>query len=294
MRRMRHRLVLWAYVLGWALVKALPERLARKLFDKGADLAYRKRGKGVRRLEANLRRVVPESDLDRVTRAGIRSYARYWLEAFRLPVTKPADIVARLRCENEHLLRDNSTNGRGCVAVLPHMGNWDVAGAWASITGLKLTTVAERLKPEELFDRFVAFRESLGMEVIPLTGGDSNPFEVLADRLRAGGLVCLLGDRDLTARGIEVEFFGETAKFPAGPAALAVRTGAALVPATLWFDGDGWVVHMHDEIPVPDVPDPVQAMTQSVAVAFEEGIRAHPEDWHMLQRLWLSDLTPRP
>ena len=286
---MRARLVLWAYVAGWALVRALPERLARKLFEAGADVAYRRRGKGVRRLEANLARVVPPEDLANVTKAGVRSYARYWLEAFRLPVMGRARILAGVTCDNPHYLDEP----QGTVAVLPHMGNWDVSGAWASLTGRKLTTVAERLKPEELFDKFLAFRESLGMEVVPLTGGDTNPFELLADRLRAGGLVCLLGDRDLTARGIEVEFFGETAKFPAGPAALALRTGAALHPATLWFDGDGWHIRMHDAIPVPDGGDKIRRMTQDVARAFEEGIRAHPEDWHMLQRLWVADLSPR-
>lgn len=287
---MRDRLVARAYAAGWMLVKALPERLARRLFDLGADLAYRKRGKGVRRLAANLARVVPPEDVERVTRAGVRSYTRYWLEAFRLPVTGRARILAEVHCDNPERL----SGPNGVVAVLPHMGNWDVAGAWASLTGHKLTTVAERLKPEELFDKFLAFRESLGMEVIPLTGGDANPFDLLAERLRAGGLVCLLGDRDLTARGVEVEFFAETAKFPAGPAALAIRTGAALVPATLWSDDDGWHIRMHEPIPVPEGRDQIRRMTQAVAEVFEEGIRTHPADWHMLQRLWVADLAPRP
>lgn len=282
---MTGRLVLAAYVAGWTLVKALPERLARRLFDLGAAVAFRRQGKGTRRLRANLARVAPDADLDALTRAGLRSYARYWLEVFRLPAMSP-DRIRSLRCENEHLLRDHTAE-TGAVAVLPHMGNWDVAGAWASLTGLKFTTVAERLKPEGVFDRFVAFRESLGMEVVPLTGGQ-NPFDVLVDRLKPGWLVCLLGDRDLTARGVEVEFFGATAKFPAGPAALALRTGAALLPATLWFEGDGWVVRIHEPVPRTDIA----TMTQHVARVFEEGIRAHPEDWHMLQRLWLADLDP--
>ncbi|HEX8002814.1 MAG TPA: phosphatidylinositol mannoside acyltransferase [Mycobacteriales bacterium] len=285
---MTGRLVLLAYVAGWRLVRALPAPVARWLFAKGADLAYRRDGKGVRRLRANLARVVPPADLDRATRAGLRSYARYWLEVFRLPVMGRERIVRGVRCENEHLLRDAATSGGGGVAVLPHMGNWDVAGAWAVVTGMSFTTVAERLKPEGLFDRFVAFRESLGMEVVPLTGGAANPFDLLADRLRGGALVCLMGDRDLTARGVEVTFFGETTKFPAGPAALALKTGAPLLPATLWFEGDGWVVRMHEPVPHTTIPE----MTQRVAEVFEEGIRAHPEDWHMLQRLWLSDLDP--
>lgn len=285
---MTGRLVLLAYLAGWRLVRALPYRVAWWLFRNGADLAYRRRGKGTRRLRANLARVVPPSELDSVTREALRSYARYWLEVFRLPVMGRERIVRGVRCENEHLLRDAATGGGGGVAVLPHMGNYDVAGAWAVVTGMSFTTVAERLKPEGLFDRFVEFRESLGMEVVPLTGGDSNPFDLLADRVRGGGLVCLVGDRDLTARGVEVDFFGERTKFPAGPAALALRTRAPLLPATLWFEGDGWVVRIHDPIPHTSIRE----MTQRVAEAFEEGIRAHPSDWHMLQRLWLSDLDP--
>jgi len=273
---------------GWTLVKALPERVARWLFARGADLAYRRQGKGTRRLRANLARVAPGADLDALTKAGLRSYARYWLEMFRLPTFSTQRLVRDVTCVDEEYLRGHSTDGGGCVAALPHMGNWDVAGAWAAATGLKLTTVAERLKPEGLFDRFVEFRESLGMEVVPLTGGAANPFDLLVDRVRGGSLVCLMGDRDLTARGVEVTFFGETTKFPAGPAALALKTGAPLLPVTLWFDGEGWVVHVHDPVPHTTVAE----MTQAVAERFESGIREHPEDWHMLQRLWLSDLDP--
>ncbi|HWL36430.1 MAG TPA: phosphatidylinositol mannoside acyltransferase [Frankiaceae bacterium] len=283
---MRDRVVLAAYVAGWALLKALPERLARRLFDLAAVYAARRQGKGTRRLRTNLARVAPDADLDALTLAGLKSYGRYWLEMFRLPTMPRERVVRDLRCEGEERLRDAATHGG--VAALPHMGNWDLAGAWASMTGMKFTTVAERLKPEGLFDRFVAFRESLGMEVVPLTGG-VNPFDVLVDRVRSGHLVCLMADRDLTERGVEVTFFGETAKFPAGPAALALKTGTPLLPATLWFEGDGWVVRIHEAIPHTDVA----TMTQGLANVFEEGIREHPEDWHMLQRLWLSDLTPR-
>jgi len=140
----------------------------------------------------------------------------------------------------------------------------------------------------------VAFRESLGMEVIPLTGGERPPFAVLAERLRAGGTLCLLGDRDLTSTGIEVDFFGAPARMPAGPAALARDTGAALVPVTLWFwDDRGWGIRFHPEVQRVDTgdrADDIRSMTQSVADCFADGIRAHPHDWHMLQRVWVADL----
>ncbi len=182
------------------------------------------------------------------------------------------------------------------VFALPHMGNYDLAGAWIIARGAgSITTVAERLKPESVYDRFVAFREGLGVEVLPASGGTGSAFGILAQRLRAGKLVCLVCDRDVTGGGIEVEFFGEKARMMGGPAALAVATGAALMPVILWFEGDGWGVHVHEEIPVPAEGDRQQqsaAMMQEVARLFEAGIRAHPQDWHMLQRVFLADLDP--
>jgi KDO2-lipid IV(A) lauroyltransferase len=173
------------------------------------------------------------------------------------------------------------------------MGNWDHAGAWIIASGVpRFTTVAERLKPESLARRFFAFREGLGFEVLPATGGVSR-FGVLAQRLRAGGLVCLPADRDVTGSGIEVDFFGEKARMMGGAAALAVQTGAALMPVTLWYDGPLWYAHIHEEVPVPGHGtrrEKVAAMTQEVARVFEAGIAAHPEDWHMLQRMFVADL----
>ena len=157
---------------------------------------------------------------------------------------------------------------------------------------VKFTTVAERLKPESLARRFFAFREGLGFEVLPATGGVQR-FGILAQRLREGGLVCLPADRDITGGGIEVDFFGEKARMMGGAAALAVQTGAALMPVTLWFEGTQWAAHIHEEIPVPESGtrrEKVAALTQGVARVFEAGIAAHPEDWHMLQRVFTADL----
>ncbi len=282
-----------AYAGGWALVRALPEPVASGLFRAGADLAARRGGSGVERLRTNLARVVatlPEGerpDLDVLVRDALRSYARYWCEVFRLPVTPAERIVARTQVTDEDRMRTAVASGRGMVLALPHTGNWDAAGAWLVARGVPFTTVAERLKPESLYDRFVAFRESLGMEVLPLTGGARPPYDVLVERLEAGGALCLLGDRDLSARGIDVTFFGAATRMPAGPASLALRTGAVLIPVTLSFASDGWGVRFHPEVEHTDVA----TMTQQVADAFAEGIAAHPADWHMLQRLWLDDLA---
>jgi len=297
----RQRLLTWGYIAGWAVIRALPERVVAAAFRMGADLAWRRDGRGPQRLAVNLRRVVGpgvgEDDLRALTRAGMRSYARYWLEVFRLPVMSPERIVSGARTVNVEALHAAHQAGRGVIVALPHTGNWDHAGAWAVQIGMPFTTVAERLEPAAVFDRFVAYREGLGMEVLALTGGPRPPFEVLAERLRAGRLVCLLGDRDLSDRGIEVDFFDGRTRMPPGPALLALRTGAPLLPVSLWYEGRDWGIRIHDQVAVPatgKVGGKVAAMTQQVADAFAEGIAAHPQDWHMLQRLWLADLPPRP
>lgn len=289
------RLTEAAYAAGWALVKGLPERFGAVVFRGIADVAWWRHGAGVRQLEANLRRIAPTADLRRLSRQAMRSYLRYWLEVFRLPVLPPARILADMHMIDEQRLIDAVAAGKGVICALPHSGNWDHAGAWAMHRGLRLTTVAERLKPTSLFDRFVAFRQSMGMEVLALTGG-GEVFLNLARRLRAGSLLCLLADRDLTAGGVDVEFFGEHARMPAGPAALALATGAMLLPTTLWYDErGGWGCRIHPPVLPPaggDRKAKVLAMTQSVADAFAETLAAHPADWHMLQPLWVADLDP--
>jgi KDO2-lipid IV(A) lauroyltransferase len=289
-----------AYALGWALSCRVPESWARSVFLLAGDIAWRRQGPGVLRLEANLRRVIgPQAsgkELRALSRAGMRSYARYWMEVFRLPVISREQILAdTVSNGGEQAAFAQMAAGRGAVFALPHTGNWEVAGAWIIARGAgKFTTVAERLKPESVFLRFLAFRESLGFEVLPATGGNSR-FGVLAQRLRAGGMVCLPADRDVTGGGIEVEFFGQKARMMGGAAALAVQTGAALLPAVLWFEDRGWGVHIYPEIPVPaegSRRDKIAAMTQQMARNFEAGIAAHPEDWHMLQRVFAEDFDP--
>lgn len=297
---LRDRITDAGYGLGWFLVCRLPESWARRAFRFAADIAWRRQGPRVAVLEGNLRRVLgPEAsgaELRALSRAAMHSYGRYWLEVFRLPVIPVQRLISGMRYSG-HIDRafEYLAAGRGVVFALPHMGNWDQAGAWIINRGAgSFTTVAERVKPESVYERFVAFREGLGMEVLPASGGASR-FGILAQRLRAGRIVCLPCDRDVTGTGIEVEFFGEKARMMGGPAALAVQTGAALMPATLWFEAEGWGVHIYDEIPVPadgDRKRKVAAMTQQVARVFEAGIRGHPADWHMLQRVFVADLDP--
>ncbi|MFJ7205479.1 phosphatidylinositol mannoside acyltransferase [Streptomyces sp. NPDC098789] len=293
------RLTDGAFGLGWAAVKKLPEPTAAALGRTIADRTWKRHGKSVRRLEANLARVVPGAGPERLrelSRAGMRSYMRYWMESFRLPAMNKERFGKEVVMTDEQVLLDGMAAGRGVIIALPHLANWDLAGAWVtSHHGIPFTTVAERLKPESLYDRFVAYRESLGMEVLPHSGGAA--FGTLARRLRSGGLICLVADRDLSSSGVEVDFFGSTARMPAGPALLAQQTGALLVPVTLWYE-DAPVMRGRFHPPVSEPrtgtrDEKTAAMTQAVADAFAAGIAEHPEDWHMLQRLWLEDLEPR-
>jgi phosphatidylinositol dimannoside acyltransferase len=299
---MREGLTSAAFSLGWTVVRKLPESWARAFFFAGADIAWRRQGHGVQVLEGNLTRVVPDAsgkELRALSRATLRSYARYYMEVFRLqdiPTERINDEMGMVG-QNVPVALEHMKNGRGVIFALPHMGNFEQAGVWIMANGAgTFTTVAERLKPESVYEKYLRFRTQLGMEVLPLTGS-SAPFGILAQRLRAGKLVCLVTDRDLSDNGVEVEFFGEKAKIDGGSAALAVHTGAALMPVSCWFEGEtGWGCRVHDEIPVPatgDRREKVAAMTQALATTFEGAIREHPADWHMLQRLFTADLDPR-
>lgn len=284
------------YAAGWRVVRALPEGFACRAFDLAADLAARRARSKTTQLHRNLARVLgvsPAEVPDALYRDAMRSYARYWREAFRLPSMDRAALAAAVDAdvEGQEHLDAAVAAGAGVVLALPHSGNWDVAGVWLVSHVGGFSTVAERLKPESLYVRFVAYRESLGFEILPLTGGAESPIRGLVRRLRGGGVICLVGDRDLTKAGIPVRFFGEEARMPAGPARLAKSTGAALLPVHCWFTPQGWRIRIHP--PVDPALD-VAAATQAMADRFAEGIAAHPADWHMLQPLWLSDVRRAP
>jgi KDO2-lipid IV(A) lauroyltransferase len=281
----------WGYAAGWRLVRAAPEFVARNAFGAGAQLAAR--NGGPEQLRKNLARVLgvaPEEVPDGLIRASLASYARYWREAFRLPSMDHVELGKRLSVLNiETVWSVMAKNGRGAVLALPHSGNWDMAGVWMAQNHGRFATVAERLKPESLYNRFLAYRESLGFEVVPSSGGERSPFDVLSDRLRDNGVVCLMADRDLTRTGVQVDFFGEPTRLPAGPAKLALSTGAALFPAHCWYEGDGWGCRIYPELDTSS--GDVTAITQALADRFAVNIAAYPADWHMMQPQWLADLS---
>ncbi len=285
--------------LGWAAVRRMPERVAYRLFDAVADLTVA-RG-GAARMRSNYARVRPDLDppaLDALVREGMRSYLRYYCEAFRLPVLGPAELAERVRVEGDGPVRAVLADGGSVVCFLGHLGNWDLAGAWGTVHLGAVTTVAERLEPEEVFREFLAFREGLGMTILPLTGGP-DVFPALREATRRPGLIPLLADRDLTQRGITVDFCGLPARMAPGPAALALAERRPLFPVSIRHErrGRGWgiVITFHPPVDVPAsgaTREKVVAMTQQCADVLGAAVRAHTADWHMLQRVFVDDLDP--
>jgi KDO2-lipid IV(A) lauroyltransferase len=293
---LRERLADAEYAAAWRLARVVPPALAGPAFRLGADLAARRAGAGARRLRANLSRVVPDAsaaELDQLVRAGLRSYARYWYEAFRLPVMDPVAVHAGTLATGTGPFHEAIAGGRGVIFALPHSGNWDAAGVWLVEELRRLgheprfTTVAQRLRPDSLYRRFVAYRESLGFEVVAAEDG-SAAHRALTSRLRGGGVVSLLVERDFTATGVPVRFFGEPARFPAGPARLAALTGALLVPVFSGFTPRGWTLDLAEPVPVEGRAG-VPAALQGEADALAAMIRRHPQDWHALQPVWSAD-----
>jgi lauroyl/myristoyl acyltransferase len=279
--RIQERGVDVGFAAAWRLVRILPAPLVLAVANRLADRGARRGGAGIRQLEHNLRRVVgplmPQPELDALVRRSARAYARYWVETFRLPSMPTAGVIERVSVEGGHLIHEAVGRGKGVVLALPHMGNWDTAGIWLIGQGIPFTTVAERLKPESLYRRFVAYRESLGMQVLPLT---------------EGGVVCLVGDRAYGDGGVDVELFGETAVLPAGPAMLAARTGATLLCVGMWNTPGGWGIKVSGPIEPgaeSGLAAQTRSMTQNLAAAFQGQIAAHPADWHMLQPVWKAD-----
>lgn len=278
------------YLLGWKVVGILPEKLAYRAFRQLAHSMYRRNGKSVRRLRTNLSIVkpsLPPDDLENLVLRGLESYMRYWCDTFRIHRWSHERIEKSVSLNNDHLLRAPMAAGRGVVIALPHSGNWDHAGAYFCQQGIPLVTVAEILKPEKLFAKFLRYREEMGFEVLGL---DSRAFVTLIRRAREKRLIALVADRDLSESGITVNFFGREAKMPAGPAVLAIREGIPLVAAHVTYTSTG--IHIDfNQVDIPAIGDEeaqIQATVQRTADLFAAGIASAPEDWHMLQRIWID------
>ena len=287
---MKDSLSALAYFAGWRLVRTLPERSAYGFFSFIGRRAVKANGKSVQRLRFNLSRVKPELteiELENLVSRAFESYLRYWCDTFRIQDWSTQRIQETVTLTNGHLLIDPMRSGKGVVIALPHSGNWDHAGAYFCSIGIPLVTVAERLKPEALFQRFLEYRNSMGFEVLSL---DSRSFVTLVKRAREKRLIALVADRDLSRSGVDVEFFGFPSRMPAGPALLAVKTGIPLVVAHVSYTSTG--IHINfSEVSVPesgDESEKVSKVVQACADLFAQGIAENPEDWHMLQRIWID------
>ena len=279
-----------AYFAGWRIVRWLPEKRAYRLFEIIADRATAKNGKSFQRLENNLKRVKPEltaSELQSLAKAGMRSYLRYWCDTFRSADWSTNRIQSTVTVNDPELLLEPVRNKRGVVVALPHAGNWDHAGSYFCSLGIPLVTVVERLKPEKLFRKFLEYRQAIGMEALPL---DGRVMGTLASRLREGKLVALIADRDLSRSGIDVKFFDGTARMPAGPALLAIRTGSDLITAYVSYTKTGIHIDFRKVIIASGETESekVSKTVQLCADNFAAGISEHPQDWHMLQRIWVD------
>ena len=287
---MKDSLSALAYFAGWRIVRTLPEEIAYKLFSLIGRRAVRANGKSVQRLRSNLSRVKPElsqNELDDLVSRSFDSYMRYWCDTFRIQDWSVERIQRSVTLNNGHLLIDAVQTGKGVVVALPHSGNWDHAGAYFCSIGIPLVTVAERLKPKALFQKFLAYRSSMGFEVLSL---DSRSFVTLLKRAREKRLIALVADRDLSRSGVDVEFFGHPSRMPAGPALLAIKTGIPLVVAHVSYKTIG--IHIDfAEVQIPaegSESEKISATVQACADLFAKGIAQHPEDWHMLQRIWID------
>lgn len=287
---MSDNLAAYIYFVGWRLVRWLPEKMAYDIAYFIADRLVKQNGKSVARLRSNLARTQiakTQLDLDLLMIDAMRSNLRYWVDTFRFPDWSSNRILQTVSVTNENLLMDAIAARTGVIVSLPHAGNWDHAGAYFCAKGVHLVTVAERLKPEKLFQKFLDFRQAMGMEVLPL---DGRVLATLAQRLRGGDLVALVADRDLSRSGIDVDFFGGPTRMPAGPAILAIKTGAPLITAFVSYTQEG--IHIEfKSVAIPDLgsdDQKIKEIVQMTAKHFEAGIANNPQDWHMLQRIWID------
>ncbi|MFI5040249.1 MAG: phosphatidylinositol mannoside acyltransferase [Acidimicrobiales bacterium] len=282
-----------AYRAGSALAQALPGPVASGAAQVAAVVAgrlgRRRRAMITRHLERihgpSLRSRALELEVDRA----FASYGRYWMESFRLPSRAPYEFEAAMCYEGIGNLEAARAEGRGVLMAMPHLGAWDWGGAWLTSSGFPLTVVAESLEPPELSDWFAELRHRMGMTVIPL---DRHAGAAVIAALRRGEVLGLLSDRDLTGDGVEVEFFGEPTRLPAGPATLALRTGAPLLVCCVLFEGDhhrGIVLPPLDTSRHGSLREDVTRITQDVAHRLEGLIRRAPEQWHVFQPNWPSD-----
>lgn len=279
----------YIFALAWRITKFLPYKVARSIFAQLAKISYRRNSRSIQQLRKNLSVVTKLSgdDLEDLVVKALVSYSRYWCEAFQLPNYSNYRIGEMVRISNSRQLLDPLKNGQGVLVAVPHLGNWDLAGRWFAIHAGEVFTVAERLKPEKLFDAFLRYRKSIGLIAYPAK--DRATVTALKQHLEQGKLVALVADRDMSASGIEVIFCGEKCTMPAGPATLAYATKSILTTACLYNEPDHLAGYV--ELPIEidySIPkdEAIKLATQQMADRFSNYVTNHPTDWHVLQKVW--------
>jgi|RhiMetStandDraft_4_1073278.scaffolds.fasta_scaffold00028_27 lauroyl/myristoyl acyltransferase len=285
---LRNWLVRSVYRFGRRVAPRLPAQVIPMIISAGSWIALRHDGIHVRTLRRNLAQATGAPVADDLLRAAVKSYLRGFYEVLALPTWSETEIRSRVVVVNEKAVREAHA-GPGAVVALPHSGNWDLAGAWACVTGMPVTTVVEQLPPEE-FAAFLAFREGLGMQV--LSHRDPEVLSALINAIHRRRVVCLLADRDLLGTGVPVLWRGKHITMPAGPALVARRSGAALLPAVCLFTERGMAIIIGSEIPARPGRDGLVTMMQAVADFFADTIVKQPEDWHMMQPFFVKQQTP--
>jgi lauroyl/myristoyl acyltransferase len=280
-------------------------RAAGLLPRPGANLISQGLGTAVAPILAE-RRLLIQRNLDRatghsltplrrqaLTTAAFRSYGRYWEDLLRLPNMSIDELAANFDSRGLHHVDEALATGTGPILALPHVGRWEWAAAWLTrVHGVEVTAVVETIEPPELFSWFHAKRQALGINVVPL-GPDA--VGAISRAVKQGHVVCLLSDRDIGGGGPEVEFFGERTRLPAGPVTMALRTGAALLPAAVYETAGNRVLGVvrppMDLTREGRLRADMARLTQHLAYELEELISAHPEQWHLQSANWPSDIV---
>lgn len=286
------KLTYLAFATICRVARALPTHTGRVLFGWAGALAYHLAPRVRAVVTANQARVLGRPEQDPLVRGSakraFRSYGRYWYDTFDLIDWPPDRFERHFEFSGFGHVREALGAGKGVIVALPHKGNWDAAGRGMTENGMPVVAVAERLRPERLFELFLATRRALGMEVVALSA-EGKVGQQLAAALANNRVIALVADRDLTGRGIEVEMFGAPRKLPAGPAMLSISTGAPVIVADTSQTPWGWKCVFHEPIafePSGSRREDVTELTRQIAAAFERAIAAAPDDWHMFQPAW--------
>ncbi len=256
-----------------------------------------------RQLERHMQRVSPDGQPTENMRRGFGSYGRYWIESFRIPYLTDRQIDRGFSFIGYDKIEQVRADGVGPILVLPHLGGWEWAAAWLGrIAKVDVTAVVEQLEPPEVFDWFARLRQAFGVNVVAL---GPRAMVDLSAAVKRRDVVCLLSDRDIGGNGVEVDFFGERTTLPLGPALLARRTGAPLLPTAVLFRGRQRICLVGDPIWPDRLPDVTvddsgprspqnraaknQQVMQVVAQRLEELVAVAPDQWHLLEPNWPSD-----